>query len=232
MSFEEWFNTNLYSNSFTLITVVLSGIISLIISAAYYHKGNRNNLKMTVIYPIIRLLDDSYSRKNYDRLCEISKDYSARYLNKKEIQKLNSLIMAYKEVSLYEDIICNADILFSYFEYKLEKNQINPKPVPIEYEGEVVYNDYPPGLIYLSQDLEEVLRRHDPDIELNECTNAVISLYEHYSKEYYTPNKLEYFDDYTLEEVLKKSRIREKWDKKFVVVEEAKKQFLSLRIAQ
>lgn len=63
MSLKEWFNTNLFSNCFTLITVALSGIISLIISAAYYHKGNRNNLKMSVIHPIIRILKDTYSRK-------------------------------------------------------------------------------------------------------------------------------------------------------------------------
>ena len=92
--------------------------------------------------PIIRLLQDAYSRKNYDKLNEIAKDYSTRYLTKTEEQKLNSLLMAYKEVSTYNDISVNADILFSYFEYTLKKNQINPKPVPIEYEGEVVYGKY------------------------------------------------------------------------------------------
>lgn len=232
MSFEDWFNMNLYSNCFTLITVVLSGIISLIISAAYYHKGNRNNLKMAVIHPIIRLLEDSYSRKNYNELCEIAKDYSTRYLRKAEAQKLNSLLLAYKEVSIYNDIAVNADILFSYFEYKLKKNQIDPKPVPVEHEGEIVYSDYPPDLFYLSQDLEKALKRYDPDFEPDECTDAVTSLYEHYCKEYYTSNKIKYFDDYTLKEVLKKSEIRAKWDKKFDVVKEAKEQFLKLKIAQ
>ena len=44
MSFIEWFLSNWYANCFTIITVVLSGLISLIISAVYYRKGNRNNL--------------------------------------------------------------------------------------------------------------------------------------------------------------------------------------------
>ena len=44
MSFIEWFLSNWYANYFTIITVVLSGLISLIISAVYYRKGNRNNL--------------------------------------------------------------------------------------------------------------------------------------------------------------------------------------------
>lgn len=63
MRFIDWFVSNWYSNFFTLITVVLSGIISLIISALYYQKGNRNNLKMAVIHPIIRLLANGYQEK-------------------------------------------------------------------------------------------------------------------------------------------------------------------------
>ena len=232
MSFEEWFITNGYSNCFTLITVVLSGIISLVISAIYYHKGNRNNLKMAVIYPVMRVLEDNYSRKNYDKLCEITKDYSIRYLSKEESSRLNALLLAYKDVSTYNDIAVKADSLFSYFEYKLKKNQINPKPIPVEHEGEIVYNDYPPDLFYLSQDLEKALRKYDPNFEADECKKMVISFYEQYCKEYYTSNKIIYFDDYTFEEVLKKSEIRAKWDKKFNDVKQAKEQFLKLKIAQ
>ena len=44
--------------------------------------------------------------------------------------------------------------------------------------------------------------------------------------------ELNNFDDYTLREVLKKSEIRAKWDKKFDVAKEAKEQFLKLKIAQ
>ncbi len=204
----------------------------MIISAIYYHKGNRNNLKMSVIHPIIRLLDDAYSRKNYDRLSEIAKDYSARYLKKIESEKLNSLLLAYKEVSTYNDVIVNADILLSYFEYKLKKNGINPKPVPVEYEGEIVYSDYPPDVFYLSQDLERLLRRYDPVFEPDECENMVVSLYKQYCKDNYTSDNINYFDDYTLEEVLKKSEIRAKWDKKFDEAKAAKTQFLKLKIAK
>ena len=54
--FIKWFLNNWNANIFTLFTVLLSGIISLMISAAYYRKGNRNNLKMSVIHPIISIL--------------------------------------------------------------------------------------------------------------------------------------------------------------------------------
>ena len=132
--FIKWFLENWNANIFTLFTVLLSGIISLIISAAYYRKGNRNNLKMSVIHPIISILNDSYSRNNYKKIEEIAREYSVRYFKKKELKKLNSLLEAYKEISVYNDIQINANSLFSYFEYKLEKEGINTKPFPIEYE--------------------------------------------------------------------------------------------------
>lgn len=232
MNFIEWFTANWYTNMFTLSTVLLSGVISLVISAAYYHKGNRNNLKMSVIDPIARLLDKEYSRKNYGVLCEISKGYSARYLRKKEIDKLNALLLAYKEVSMYNDISVKSEILFSYFKDTLKKNNIDPMPVPVEYEGEIVDSTYPPDLYYLLEDLEKVLRRYDLDFETEECKSAVISLYESYCKKYYTSQKIVYFDDYTLSQVLKKSKICEKWDIKFDIAKKAKEDFLNMKIAK
>ena len=114
--FIKWFLNNWNANIFTLFTVLLSGIISLMISAAYYRKGNRNNLKMSVIHPIISILNDSYSRNNYKKMEKISKEYSVRYFKRKELKKLDKLLETYKEISAYNDIQINADSLFSYFE--------------------------------------------------------------------------------------------------------------------
>ena len=49
---------------------------------------------------------------------------------------------------------------------------------------------------------------------------------------YYSSKEIEYFDDYTLQEVLEKSKIREEWDNKFDAVKNAKEQFLTLKIAK
>ena len=153
-------------------------------------------------------------------------------MSKNEAKKLMLLLVAYKEVSTYSDIYVKAAILFSYFEYKLKKNQIEVKPVPMEYDGEIVYYDYPPDLHYLSNDLERALKKFDPDCEPDQCKDAIISLYSHYCKEYYSSKEIEYFDDYTLQEVLEKSKIREEWDNKFDAVKNAKEQFLTLKIAK
>lgn len=229
MDFQQWFNDNWYSNCFTVMTVVASGIISLAISAVYYHKGNRNNLKMNIIYPIIRLFEEEYSQQNYEKLCEISKDYTSRYMNGNEMSCLNKLLDTYKEVCRYDDVSVNTDSLFSYFEYKLKKNNINPKPVQVEYQGEYVYDDYPPDIFFLSEGLEKILKETPFELEREE---KISSLYNWYCKEYYVVEPLKYFDDYSLDEVLEKSDIRVKWNKKFNAVQEAKKEFLNLRVVK
>lgn len=80
----EWYNTDFYNIIFTLITVGLSGLISLIISHIYFWNGNRNNLKMSVIYPLIDLLKRQYTNDNYQKIVKLSKDYSVRYLKKEK----------------------------------------------------------------------------------------------------------------------------------------------------
>lgn len=230
MTFQQWFDNNWYSNWFTVITVVISGIISLIISAAYYHKGNRNNLKMNIVYPVMRMLEEKYSWKNYEKICEISKDYTNRYMNKKEVLCLNKILDTYKAVCRYDDTFVNAESLFSYFEYKLKKNSINPKPIPSEYQGEYVCDEYPSDMLFLLEDLKKILEEIPFELEREKCEERISSLYNWYCKKCYAAGPLKYFDDYSLEDVLNKSNIHIKWNKKFDAAREAKKEFLNLRI--
>jgi len=58
MNLKEWFDTNIFTNIFTVISIILSGLISWVVSAIYFYRGNRNNLKMSVIHPIISLIND------------------------------------------------------------------------------------------------------------------------------------------------------------------------------
>lgn len=224
--FVQWWSVN----GFNVVSIILSGIISLVISAAYYHKGNRNNLQMTMLFPIVRLLNEYYSRKNYNVLNELSQNYCNRYLTKSEKKVLTNLVSAYKEISTYNTISVNADIIMSYFEYLLKANEIDPKPVPWVVEGETVAYEYPPDWNLLNSNLENVFKQYEPEIQAAECTEAIISILSHYCKEYYTSEKLPYFEDYDLETVLDKSKITQKWNDKFESMEKAKKEFLDLKI--
>lgn len=223
-----WLN----DNWLTIVSIILSGLISLVISACYYGKGNRSTLQMTMILPIINLFKDQYSVKNYYVLSDLSKNYCVRYLTKKEKRLLSQLIFSYKVISRYSTINMNANILFSYFEYVLKKNDIEAKPCPFIHEGEILYYEYPPDLFYLNSDLEHVLNKYDPDFEPKECQEALLSLFIAYSKKEYGISHLQFFNDYDLKEVLAKSKIKKDWDSKFEEIDNIKNQFFDLKVVK
>lgn len=231
----EWFIDNLYSNIFTIITVVISCAASYGISALYFHIGNRNNLKMTLIHPIKRIVkDEKISRENYKLIGAASKDYCSRYLHSGERKTINNLIEKYGKVTTYNEIRANADSLFSYFLYTLEKNKIETRVVPLVIEDETVDMELPSDLYYLTHDLELNLQQnyYDECNEESNITEIVSRLFEHYCKTNYTDRKIEYFKDHSFHDVLKKSENKAKWDKCFNEYEEAKKEFLAMTVAK
>lgn len=67
------------------IAIFISAIASLLISKRYYDKANRESVLMTVIFPIVKLLEKrNYTRKNYEALFEINCSYAVKYLRKKK----------------------------------------------------------------------------------------------------------------------------------------------------
>lgn len=232
MTFCDWFIQNIYSNIFTIVTVVFSSIISLVISATYFHIGNRNNLKISIVYPIKRILEGHYTMKNYKKLCKMSEEYSAKYFKITEKKILFSMLNAYKDVCNYNSTEVYAKILFLYFLDKLKENNIDVNCYPVEVDYNVVAYGYPVDLMYLEDEIEKVLNRFDPDFEADECEKSVINLYHYYCDKYYTNEKISYFHDCSLRKVIKQSEITKEWDKKFDKMEKAKEEFLDLKIAQ
>jgi len=92
---------------------------------------------MSVIFPVVQLLNKSYSRKNYDELLSIKSNYAIRYLGKKERRTLMLLIEQYSIVCQYNRSKKDTDCILSYFDFKLGEIGINPKPCPIT-DDEVV----------------------------------------------------------------------------------------------
>lgn len=231
MNFAAWFQDNIYTNIFTIITVVISGLVSLAISAKYYKKGDRENVKMSVIYPIIKLLNERYSKVNYDKLCEISQSYSVKYLNATEQKLLSNLVDAYESISTYDEIKVYAKSLDAYFKYELKKNKVDLKIIPKECGDETVY-EYPEGMFRLPDILEEILRKYDLVIEAYECQEEVVVVYNYFCKQWYNSNNINFFKDCSFDKVLTKTKIQKVWDKKFENVDNAKKEFLKLDIVR
>ena len=226
MTFWEWVTdpVNINANIFTLLTVVLSGIISLIISAIYFHIGNRNNLKSSLLHPMKKQLEEPYSRDKYKILEEIYRGYSAKYLKEAEKCVIDTLLSAYKDVCTYNEDMVNTEILFSYFTYKL----------PFVIDDEIISMDFPDGLSSIKGELRDIIRRYSYEDENTSYLEEKIScLFNAYCKEYYYANAdITFFDDFSLEKVLEKSRIRNEWDCKLKSMEDAKKAFFALSVLQ
>lgn len=116
-----WFIQNWQSNMFTLFTVLLSGIVSLAISAAYYRKGNRDNLRINVIYPTLTILNDkSHDKQQKDKLLEISKDYAVRYMSRREEAVFLNLIKNF-DITLQREITVDYNMRVILVEYIKDK---------------------------------------------------------------------------------------------------------------
>lgn len=232
MEFWEWFCENLYSNCFTVITVIFSGIISWVISAIYYHKGNRTNLKISVILPLADVLQDIYSSDNYGRLCKISYEYSVKYMNKEEEKVLADIKEAYKNICLYNKGMVNAEILLAYFKERLKANDIEFEPIPIIVADEIVDCEPPKGMWELLDSLVSIFNRYDPNYEPKECQEAIIKLFTEHCRENYPLKKITYFDDVSFENVLKQSKITAEWNAKFKAMNDVRVRFLNLKIVK
>lgn len=208
-------------------------MISLFISMMYYRKGNRDELLMTVIFPIVQLIDKRYSKETYDELLAIKSSYAIRYLHKKEKKTLMLFIQQYGEVYKYSKSDVYADCILSYYEYKLKEKGVNPKPCPIyDDEGEVVADDYPPDYNYLADYINDVVSKMEFVVYPEEAEKSIIESFKKYTKKYYTDEEIDWFEDYSIEQVIAKSQISQKWKDRFQLMEDRKEQFMSLSISK
>ena len=208
----------LYQNS---AAIIISSLISLLISMMYYRKGNRDELLMSVIFPVVQLLNKSYSRKNYDELLAIKSNYAIRYLGKKERRTLMLLIEQYSIVCQYNRSKKDTDCILSYFDFKLGEIGINPKPCPItDDEGETV--------AYVN----DMVSKMEFEVYPEEAEKAITDAFEKYAHKYYTVKNIEWFQDYSIEKVIEKSKVSEKWRVDFDLMEQRKRTFMNLSIAK
>lgn len=221
----------LYQNA---MAIFISAVASLLISKRYYDKANRESVLMTVIFPIVKLLNQRYyTRKDYEALFEINSSYAVKYLRKKERNKLLELLSAYRDVCRYSKEDADASCIMAYYNYKLRENGVNPKPCTIkDNDGEVVDYDYPPDYNYLQDYVYEIVSSYDFIESPAECTIKIADAFKRYTKKYYTEEKIVYFKDYSIEKVIELSEVSKKWNDKFKRADESKEQFLNLPICK
>ncbi len=134
---------------------------------------------------------------------------------------------AYQESSEYID----AESLFSYFCYKLRKNNIDPYPVPInDDDGNSVDYTYPDNIYNLRHTLFEIMKSNPPEYDEESSQQEVQNAFDFYCKQCYTEESVTYFDDYRISEVLEKSHVHSDWLEKQNTYKACKQEFLELKI--
>lgn len=221
----------LYDNA---VAIIISALASLFISHIYYCKSNRNAVLITVILPIIKILDrDFYKKKNYIELSKISSTYAVKYLRKKEREALYKLLSDYKDASTYKKNLTDTDSIMAYFEQKLIENKMNPKQLPINDNDEnIVAFDYSQEYIDLRDYIYKIVSDYDFDIFPEEFENKIANIFCIYVERNYGSKKITFFKDLSIGQIIESSDVSKEWDKKFDSVEKSKNEFLSLPICK
>ena len=227
----QWFMDDPYTNTFTILTVIASGLISLLISKYYFKKSNdvnnRENLKISVIHPLITLLNGApCTIENYNRLVALKKEYSMKYMPAKERACLANLCAAYRDVAYYDENATNAKILFSYFEKCLSEQGIKWDPKPVEINGEIVAYEPQDGYFELEDDIVRVFERFNFHFEPTECQDALERIFSRHVHNYCSGQKAYFFKDASLQKIIKQDELTAKSDESFAKFKEIKTEFL------
>ncbi len=217
---------------FTIVSIVVSGIISWIVSAIYFHKGNRASLQSSILFPILYIISEPVSRKNSVEVKELSRSPLIRFFTEKEIKAFLKLVKEYRFVCSYNENAVNATAIVSDFEHRLKKMGIKPRCVPIELDDGSYEYGYPDEINYLHTDIEKVFEKLCWQTETTQCTEQIIFLIKKFAKEFYTDNFAELFNQYDIKSVITNAEITEKWNWKFDKYNAAKEEFENLRIVR
>lgn len=233
-NFLSWWNTN----ATTVVSIILSGIISILISHIYFYITNKNGLCMNVVLPTMEILEHENAQSIFYRLKPFSKNYYLKYMRKKERKAWSSLFLAYGEIKGYQELNVTGSSISSYFEYKLRQNKVGQCQVPIHDEEGNEIDSYESYLhieqdeICYRQNLDNLLKKYDADFQEEECTVALIEFFNWCCDKVYSGIRIDYFKDYSLTEVIKRSKVTANWNEKFDLANKAQEQFMALSICK
>ena len=226
-SIREWLSNN-------ALAIFLSALTSFIASKHYFDKANRESVLMTIIFPIVKILNSRYyNRSNYEALYKINSSYATKYLKKEERNKLLALLTSYRSVCRYTKELADTDCIMSYYNHKIEENGINPKPCTItNEEGEFIDFDFPPEYNLLQDYVYEIVSSYDFVKYPVDCSKRIGDEFERYTKKYYTSKKIVLFEDYSIDKIIETSMVAQRWEEKFKMADKCKDEFLNLSICQ
>lgn len=223
----EWLSNN-------ALAIFISAIVSFVASKIYFDKANRESVLMSIVFPIVKILEKNrYNRKNYESLFAINSSYAAKYLKRKERNKLLALLSSYRNVCRYTKESADTDCIMDYYHKKIEENNIRLKPCEIyDDEGKLIYYDFPPEHDELCNYIYEIVSSYEFIEAPIECAMRIIEAFEHYTKKWYTDKKILFFDDCSIDVVIKTSEVTKEWKNRFMLADKCINEFLNLPICK
>lgn len=223
----EWLSSN-------ALAIIISGIVSLVVSKYYFDKANRESVITAIIFPIVKILDSRYyTKSNYEALFKINSSYASKYLKRNERNKLLALLSSYRNVCRYTQESADTDCIMSYYNHKLEENDINPKPCIIyDDEGNYIDDDFPPDYNLLQDHVYKIVSSYEFVQSPMDCSKQIAEAFETYTEKYYTNKKIKFFDDYSIEKIIELSIVAQEWKNKFETADKYKSEFLNLSICK
>ena len=158
--------SNIISLCVTAISIIISGAISWFISNRYYKKGNRDNVRASILLPMKKLLEQKCSdpfRIKPETLAAakiLSGEYSARYLKKNEKTLLSSVLDRMEAIQGRSEREKYVEGVFRCFIEAIKESGIEPECVPMpignpENPDSFVYT-YPTSFDHLKVNLGNV----------------------------------------------------------------------------
>lgn len=216
------------------LAIFLSAVASFVASKIYFDKANRESVLMTIIFPIIKILDSRfYNQANYEALYKIHASYATKYLKRDERNKLLALLTSYRNVCRYTKESADTNSIMAYYALKLEENGINSRPCTMtDGEGNFVDLDFPPNYNLLENHVFEIVSSFDFVQSPGACSKKIAEAFNHYTKKYYSDKEIAFFEDCTTTEIIESSEIAKKWEEKFRLANKCKQEFLNLAICK
>lgn len=89
-----------------------------------------------------------------------------------------------------------------------------------------------PDYYFLEEYVNDMVSKMEFEVYLEEAEKAITDAFEEYAYKYYTVKNIEWFQDYSIEKVIEKSKVSEKWRVDFDLMEQRKRTFMNLSIAK
>ena len=85
---------------------------------------------------------------------------------------------------------------------------------------------------FLEEYVNDMVSKMEFEVYPEEAEKAITDAFEKYAHKYYTVKNIEWFQDYSIEKVIEKSKVSEKWRVDFDLMEQRKRTFMNLSIAK